>query len=93
MLKPPARPTAPAPKGSKPASAAGPARGAPAKKAAPRVKPAGTHSGRLSVAILGGLAAGRVAMLIYGIVESRSDYAFNRPAAQLPSLQSKHTLQ
>ncbi len=52
-----------------------------------------TPSGRLAIAILGGLAIGLVAVAIYGINDTGSDWAFNRPEAQLPSLQSKHTLQ
>jgi hypothetical protein len=53
----------------------------------------GTASGRLAIAILGGLALGLVAMAIYGVTDSGSNWAFNRPEAHLPSLQSKHTLQ
>ncbi len=64
-----------------------------AKKAASARKGSGTPSGRLAIAILGGLAAGLVAVAIYGMNDSGSDWAFNRPEAQLPSLQSKHTLQ
>jgi hypothetical protein len=56
-------------------------------------KTSGTASGRLAIAILGGLAIGLVAMAIYGMNDSKSNWAFNRPEAQLPSLQSKHTLQ
>jgi hypothetical protein len=59
----------------------------------PTVKRGGTTGGRLAIAILGGLAVGLVAMVIYGMADWKSDWAFNRPAAQLPSLQSKHTLQ
>ena len=53
----------------------------------------GTPSGKLAIAILGGLAIGLVAVAVYGLNDSGSDWAFNRPEAQLPSLQSKHTLQ
>ena len=63
------------------------------KPGAARKKTGGTASGRLAIAILGGLAIGLVAMTIHGISESQSNWAFNRPEAQLPSLQSKHTLQ
>lgn len=67
---------------------------APARSPAKRKKSAGsTASGRLAIAILGGLAVGLVAVAIYGVNDSKSDWAFNRPEAQLPSLQSKHTLQ
>jgi hypothetical protein len=52
-----------------------------------------TPSGQLAITILGGLALGLVAMAIYGMRDSGSDWAFSRPEAQLPSLQSKHTLQ
>jgi H+/Cl- antiporter ClcA len=52
-----------------------------------------TPSGRLAIAILGGLAIGLAAMAIYGMRDSGSDWAFNRPEAQLPLLQTKHTLQ
>jgi hypothetical protein len=52
-----------------------------------------TSSGRLAIAILGGLAIGLIAMTIYGMRDSGSDWAFNRPDAKLPSLQYKHTLQ
>jgi len=67
----------------------------PAKPAAAKRKAAkgGTTTGRLAIAILGGLAIGLVAMAIYGMSDSGSDWAFNRPDAQLPSLQAKHTLQ
>jgi len=67
--------------------AATPARGAK------RTTSGGTASGRLAIAILGGLAMGLAAMAVYGIRDSGSDWAFNRPEAQLPSLQTKHTLQ
>lgn len=67
----------------------------PATSAAAKRKTAkrGTTSGGLAIAILGGLAIGLVAMAIYGMSDSGSDWAFNRPNARLPSLQSKHTLQ
>jgi len=106
MVQPPGKkPTAsPAAKAASPAAKPGaarpsaakspaPAKPAPAKRAAAPSKSSGTTSGRLTIAILGGLAAGLVAMLIYSMADSKSDYAFNRPEAQLPSLQAKHTLQ
>jgi hypothetical protein len=67
----------------------------PATSAATRRKTAtgSTAGGRLAIAILGGLAIGLVAMAIYGMNDSGTDWAFNRPDAQLPSLQAKHTLQ
>lgn len=64
-----------------------------ATRHAPARRKSGTPSGRLAIAILGGLAIGLVAMTIYGMKDSGSDWAFNRPEAQLPSLQTKHTLQ
>jgi len=64
-----------------------------AKKRPAARKQGGTASGRIAIAVLGGLAIGLVAMAIYGMKDSGSDWAFNRPDAQLPSLQSKHTLQ
>ena len=36
---------------------------------------------------------GLVAMLIYSVAGPKGRWAFDRPEAQLPSLQSKHTLQ
>jgi hypothetical protein len=106
MVQPPrksptARPAAKAaPHAAKPgatrpsaAKSPAPAKPAPAKKTAAPGKSGGTTGGRLTIAILGGLAVGLVAMLIYSMVDSKSDYAFNRPEAQLPSLQAKHTLQ
>jgi hypothetical protein len=62
-------------------------------KASTKRAPRSTPGGRLAIAILGGLALGLVAVAIYGMNDSGSDWAFNRPEAQLPSLQSKHTLQ
>ena len=75
-----------------------PAPASPGKPAAARKRPAppkraSTPGGRLAIAVLGGLALGVVAMAVYGIKDSGGDWAFNRPAAQLPSLQTKHTLQ
>ncbi|MGH7126758.1 MAG: hypothetical protein ACREFI_20435 [Stellaceae bacterium] len=65
-----------------------------ARPAIKRKKATGsTSGGRLAIAILGGLAIGLVAMAIYGLRDTGSDWAFSRPEAQLPSLQSKHTLQ
>ena len=72
-------------------SAAKPARPRAAKPATPR-KRAGTSSGRLAIAILSGLAIGLVALLFYGMSQPRTPWAFDRPEAQLPSLQAKHTL-
>ncbi|HKX10351.1 MAG TPA: hypothetical protein VJN67_19285 [Stellaceae bacterium] len=67
--------------------------GGPARKAIAPGKRKSTPGGLLTIAILGGLAIGLVAMVIYGIVGPKSEWAFDRPEAQLPSLQSKHTLQ
>ena len=75
------------------AKPAGPKKAAaPAKRAAAASPRSGTAGGRMAIAILGGLAIGLLAMAIYGFNDSGSDWAFNRPSAQLPSLQSKHTL-
>lgn len=75
-------------------TAAGKAKaGGPARKGAAAGKRKSTPGGLFTIAILGGLAVGLVAMVIYGMTDWKSDWAFNRPAAQLPSLQSKHTLQ
>ena len=52
-----------------------------------------TPGGLLAIAILGGLAIGVVAMVMYSVLGPKSPWAFDRPEAQLPSLQSKHTLQ
>ena len=59
---------------------------------APPAKRASTRSGRLTIAILAGLAIGLVAALVFGLAKPSSDWAFDRPEAKLPSLQSKHTL-
>jgi hypothetical protein len=56
-------------------------------------KRSSTPGGRLTIAILGGLAMGLAAMLVYSMAGPRGQWAFDRPEAQLPSLQSKHTLQ
>jgi len=81
--------------------AAGPAKSAPPTKSASRPKPttsvkpvkrAGTAGGRLTIAVLAGLAIGLVALVIYGMTGSQTPWAFDRPEAPLPSLQSKHTL-
>ncbi len=61
-------------------------------RAAAPAKPAGTRSGRTTIAVLAGLAIGLVAALIFGLAKPSSDWAFDRPEAKLPSLQSKHTL-
>jgi uncharacterized protein HemX len=74
-----------------PAKPARPAKSAAAAKR--KAATGGTTTGRVAIAILGGLALGLVAMAIYGISDSGSDWAFNRPDAKLPSLQAKHTLQ
>jgi hypothetical protein len=107
MLKPPGKaPTAPATKPSpavkqsvsRAASLAGPAKSAPPPKRAARGKSArptqraGTTGGRLTIAVLAGLAIGLVALLIYGMAGPKTPWAFDRPEAKLPSLQSKHTL-
>jgi hypothetical protein len=76
----------------RPASAS-PAKPGPAKKRPTPPKRGSTAGGRFAIAILGGLAVGVVAMTIYGLKDSGGDWAFNRPEAQLPSLQTKHTLQ
>ncbi len=86
------QPPAPASKSAKTGGAPRTARPT-GKKVASARKASGTPSGRLAIAILGGLAAGLVAVAIYGMNDTGSDWAFNRPEAQLPSLQSKHTLQ
>jgi hypothetical protein len=67
-------------------------------KPASRPKPAssakrrGTQGGQLTIAILGGLAIGLVVLLIYHFSGPTKPWAFDRPEAQLPSLQAKHTL-
>jgi hypothetical protein len=42
--------------------------------------------------VLAGLALGLVALIIYGMSGSRTPWVFDRPEAQLPSPQQKHTL-
>ncbi|HXP75349.1 MAG TPA: hypothetical protein VN823_14495 [Stellaceae bacterium] len=71
--------------------AAKPARPRAARTATPPKRP-GTNSGRLTIAILSGLAIGLVALLIYSTAGPRTPWAFDRPEAKLPSLQAKHTL-
>ena len=73
------------------APATKPARPRAARTATPP-KRAGTKSGRLTIAILSGLAIGLVALLFYGMSQPRTPWAFDRPEAKLPSLQAKHTL-
>ena len=84
-----------APRSASPTKSAAPAkpgsRAKPAKSATAR-KQAGTHGGRLTIAVLAGLAMGLVALLIYGMAGPKTPWAFDRPEARLPSLQSKHTL-
>ncbi len=81
----------------KPAGAS-PRSPAPAKASGAAKKPvripvqSGTHAGRLTVAVLAGLALGLVALIIYGMSGSRTPWVFDRPEAQLPSPQQKHTL-
>lgn len=55
-------------------------------------KRSGTHGGQLSIAILAGLALGLITLMIYGFAKPSGPWAFDRPEAKLPSLQSKHTL-
>ena len=75
-------------------TAAGKAKaGGPARKGAAAGKRKSTPGGLFTIAILGGLAVGLVAMVMYSIVGPKSPWAFDRPEAQLPSLQSRHTLQ
>jgi len=59
---------------------------------APPPKRASTRSGRTTIAILAGLAIGLVAALVFGLAKPSGNWAFDRPEAKLPSLQSKHTL-
>jgi hypothetical protein len=47
----------------------------------------------LLTAMLGGIVAGLVVAFVYGIYMPKSPWAFDRPEAQLPSLQPRHTLQ
>jgi hypothetical protein len=74
---------------AKPAATAKPAN---RPKTAISPKRPGTHSGRLTIAILAGVALGLVCLLIYGFAKPAGPWAFDRPEAQLPSLQAKHTL-
>ena len=74
---------------AKPTSAAKPAR---RPKPAMPAKRSGTHGGQLTIAILAGLALGLVMLLIYSFAKPSGPWAFDRPEAQLPSLQQKHTL-
>jgi hypothetical protein len=64
----------------------------PASRPKPAAKRWGTHGGRLSIAILSGLAIGLVTLLIYNFSGPTKPWVFDSPKAQLPSLQSKHTL-
>jgi hypothetical protein len=44
-------------------------------------------------AVLGGIVLGLVAAFAYGLYMPKAPWAFDRPEAQLPSLQPRHTLQ
>jgi len=44
-------------------------------------------------AVLGGLVVGLVIAFVYGLYMPKAPWAFDRPEAQLPSLQARHTLQ
>jgi hypothetical protein len=44
-------------------------------------------------AVLGGIAFGLVLAFAYGLYMPKAPWAFDRPEAQLPSLQPRHTLQ
>jgi len=74
-------------------AAAAKAKARAARRIASPSKRKSTPGGLLTIAVLGGLAIGLVAMVMYSVFGPKSDWAFDRPEAQLPSLQSKHTLQ
>lgn len=44
-------------------------------------------------AVLGGIVLGLVIAFVYGLYMPKAPWAFDSPEAQLPSLQSRHTLQ
>jgi len=104
----PARPAGVRPVAKAPATTAGRNGGAAkpvaAAKPVTRSKPAarpklaipakrsGTHEGRLTIAILAGLAIGLVTLVIYNFSGPTTPWVFDSPKAQLPSLQAKHTL-
>ncbi len=81
------------PSARSPAPAKAPAKASGAAKKPVRIPvQSGTHAGRLTIAVLAGLALGLVALIIYGMSGSRTPWVFDRPEAQLPSPQQKHTL-
>ena len=43
--------------------------------------------------VLGGIVLGLIAAFAYGLYMPKAPWAFDRPEAQLPSLQPRHTLQ
>lgn len=98
---PPGKAPASHPQGSKsatapPVASRGAGKAKPAafqRKGAAGGKRKSTSGGLLTIAILGGLVIGLVAMVMYSILGPKGDWAFDRPEAQLPSLQTKHTLQ
>jgi hypothetical protein len=74
---------------AKPATTAKPT--ARPKSAVP-AKRSGTKGGRITIAVLAGLALGLVTLMIYGFAKPSGPWPFDRPEAKLPSLQAKHTL-
>jgi hypothetical protein len=52
-----------------------------------------TGNDRLIYIVLGGITVGLLFALVVGINAPKRPWAFDSPAAQLPSLQQKHTLQ
>ena len=61
-------------------------------KSAIPAKRSGTHGGKITIAVLAGLALGVVTLMIYGFAKPSGPWPFDRPEAKLPSLQAKHTL-
>ena len=47
---------------------------------------------RKTIAVLGGIALGLAGAFYIGASAPKAPWAFDRPAAQLPSLQARHTL-
>ena len=86
-VSPPTRPRPAAPGKS---GVRKPVRAAVTAKAPPR-----RRTGReiALYAVLGGIALGLIVAFAYGLSTPKSPWAFDRPEAQLPSLQPHHTLQ
>ena len=85
----------------KPAKPGTPRPVAAARLSRPGARPAAPARGRRApfrrdfvlTALLGGVVIGLAVAFTYGIYKPKTPWAFDRPEAQLPSLQPRHTLQ